>query len=406
MKILQVGPIPPEIGGKTVGGVATHVWDLSMHLAKRGHNVAILADNFLNTPAIPIIKDGVKVYGFSKAFVLKLLPSVLSNSITIYKLKKHFRDLIGITGVIPNFCYYKYVLHHFRPNIIHVHHLETRFPFAYFVSKGKVPVVTTAHSFNTVKFFDERTSEKYRRLLADNIRISKYLIFPSKFISEELDELFHVPFKGKRWVMTNPIDTSRYYPIPKDEARSKIGISDNGSVILFVGNLMKKKGIYTLVEAAAILRDKGVQCRILIVGDGEERKKLEEFIKAKSVEAIVSLEGLKYLPELLYYYNAADLFVMPSTSESWGLVYVEAMSCGIPVIGTNVTAIPEVISSDEYGFRVPLHDSTALADTIQKALFKNWNSNKILEYARSFSWEKRINEFDNVYGCVSGVDEA
>ena len=86
MKILQVGPIPPEIGGKTVGGVATHVWDLSRHLAKRGHEVAVLADNFLNTPAIPIIKDGVKVYGFSKAFVLKLLPSVLSNSITIYNL--------------------------------------------------------------------------------------------------------------------------------------------------------------------------------------------------------------------------------------------------------------------------------------------------------------------------------
>ena len=406
MKILQVGPIPPEIGGKTVGGVATHVWDLSRHLAKRGHEVAVLADNFLNTPAIPIIKDGVKVYGFSKAFVLRHLPSALLNPITIYKLKKHFGDLIGIIEVIANFCHYKYVLHHFRPNIIHVHHLETRFPFAYFVSKGKVPVVTTAHSFSTVKFFDERTAEKYRRLLADNIRISKYLIFPSKFTSEELDELFHVPFKGKRWVMTNPIDTSRYYPIPKDQVRSKIGISDNGSVILFVGNLMKKKGIYTLVEAAAILRDKGVQCRILIVGDGEERKKLEEFIKAKSVEAIVSLEGPKYLPELLYYYNAADLFVMPSTSESWGLVYVEAMSCGIPVIGTNVTAIPEVISSDEYGFRVPLHDSTALADTIQKALFKNWNSNKILEYARSFSWEKRINEFDNVYGCVSGVDEA
>ena len=68
---------------------------------------------------------------------------------------------------------------------------------------------------------------------------------------------------------------------------------------------------------------------------------------------MVRIEGVKQYPELLYYYNAADLFVVPSLSESFGLVYIEAMACGVPSIGTDVTAIPEVISSEDYGFLVP-----------------------------------------------------
>ena len=401
MRILQVGPIPPEIGGKTVGGVATHVWDLSRHLAKRGHEVAILADNFLCSIEMPAIKEGVKIYGFSKALVLKHLPSVLLNTITIYKLKKHFGDLIGITGVIANLCYYKYVLHHFNPDVIHVHHLESRFPFTYFASEGKIPIVTTVHSFNTVKFSGQ--TGKYHQLIEKNIKLANHLIFPSKFISNELDGLFRSSFNGKRWIITNPIDTSRYYLIPKDKACSKIGICDESPIILFVGNLIKKKGIYILVEAATILRHRGFKGKILLVGDGEERKKIEKFIKAKSIEDIVNVEGAKYFPELLYYYNAADLFVMPSLSEGWGYVFGEAMLCGIPVIGTDTPGIRDVLTNENCSILVKPNDPIALAEAIDKGLDKKWDKERIIIYAQTFSWEKRIEEFEKVYRYISGV---
>ena len=405
MRILQVGPIPPEVGGKTVGGVATHVWDLSIHLAKRGHEVAILADNFHNPTEIPVIKEGVKIYGFSKSSILKHVPSVLLNLSATYKLKKHFGDLIGITGVIANFSYYKYVFHHFSPDVVHVHHLESRFPFAYFASEGKIPIVTTIHSFNTIKFLDETASEKYCQLIEKNIKLDNYLIFPSKFISDELDELFRSSFKGKRWIITNPIDISRYYSIPKDKARSKMRIRDEGPIILFVGNLVKKKGIYVLVEATTILRHKGFKGKILIVGDGEERKKLEEFIKANSIEGIVSVEGAKYLPELLYYYNAADLFVMPSLSEGWGYVFGEAMLCGVPVIGTDTPGIRDVLTNKNCSILVKPNDPITLAEAIEKGLNKKWDKERIIKYAQTFSWEKRMKEFEKVYRCISGEDE-
>ena len=136
MKILQVGPIPPEVGGRTTGGVATHAWELSINLAKSGHEVAILADNFPNPPQSPITKDGVKIYGssISRALILKQSASILLNLSTLIKLKRHFEGIVGIRGIIRYLCYYDYVFHHFNPEVIHVHHLERRFPFAYFVS--------------------------------------------------------------------------------------------------------------------------------------------------------------------------------------------------------------------------------------------------------------------------------
>ena len=165
MKILQVGPIPPEIGGKTVGRVATHVWDLSRHLVKRGHDVAILANNFPNPPEIPLIKDGVRIYGFSKTFILKHLPLALLSPFDIYKLKKHFGDLMGLIPIVAIFSHYKYVIRHFNPDIIHAHHLESLFPFAYFASKNKIPIVTIVHSLHSVKFSPPTQSQRYRKLI-------------------------------------------------------------------------------------------------------------------------------------------------------------------------------------------------------------------------------------------------
>jgi len=396
MRILQVGPIPPEIGGKTVGGVATHVWDLSRHLAKRGHEVAILADNFPSSIEMPAIKEGVKIYGFSKALVLKHLPSVLLNTITIYKLKKHFGDLIGITGVIANLCYYKYVLHHFNPDVIHVHHLESRFPFAYFTSKSMVPMVTTVHSIHSVKFSPPIQSQRNRKLIRDNLKLSRNLIFVSKFVESEFKQYIGA-FKGSSWIIHNPIDTTKFYPINKEESRVKLNLPLNVPVVLFVGSLIKRKGEYTLLEATKILREKKVNLKVIIIGDGPESNGVKHYIIKNELNNMVTiLKGITN-SELLLYYNAADLFVMPSFSEPFGLVYIEAMSCGTPVIGPNSTATPEVIPSEDYGFLVPPRDAKSLALTIQKALSSDWNRYNIAAYAKSLAWHNNIYKFEEVY---------
>jgi len=395
MRILQVGPIPPEIGGRTVGGVATHVWDLSRHLVKRGHDVAILADNFPNPPEIPVIKEGVRIYGFSKTLVLKHLPSVLLSPLGIYKLKKHFGDLMGIIPMVAFFSYYKYVFRHFNPDVIHVHHLESRFPFAYFVSKNMIPIVTTVHSLHSVKFSHPTLSQRYRKLIRDNLKLSQNLIFVSRFVESEFRQYIG-EFKGNSWVVYNPIDTKKFAQINKKDARVKLGIPSDVPIVLFVGSLSKRKGIYTLLEATKILKEKEVNLKVIIIGDGSELNNIKHYISENKLDNIVTILKRVATQELLLYYNAADLFVMPSFSEGFALAYIEAMLYGVPTIGTESVA-NESIPSENYGFVTPPGDAKSLVEVIEKGLRKKWDKEKIIEYARSFSFGKRIENFEKIY---------
>jgi len=300
-------------------------------------------------------------------------------------------------GIITNFCCYDRVFHRFRPDIIHVHMLEFRFPFAYFAGKGRIPIVATIHSFNSIEFSAPIQSEKYHKLVASNLRLSRNLIFVSHYVEKRYRQLFGDDNTAKCWVIHNPTDVGKYHPVDKDEARRRIGLCDEIPVLLFVGNMIKRKGIHILLEAVEILQKKDKVVRVVIVGDGPERQGIDDFVVNNGIGDIVKVEGQKQYPELLYYYNAADLFVMSSLSETFGLVYIEAMLCGVPIIGTNVTAMPEVIPSEDYGFLVPPVDPSALAEAIERGLNKEWDKEKIVTYARSFDWDKRIAEFEKVY---------
>lgn len=400
MKILHLGPIPPEAGGLTEGGVATAVWGLSTQLAKRGHKVAVLADNFPNPPEVPIVKEGVEVYGISKVLILKHLPSVLPSLSIVVKLRQRLKGLMGIKSVIATLCYYDYVFHHFNPEIVHVQRLESRFPFAYFIAKGKVPLVTTVGTFNSIKLSTPSLSKRYYRLVADNLKLAKNLIFPSRLVEKECGELFG-DYNAKSWVIHNPVDTTKYYPIGKDEARRRLSLPPDIPLLLFVGHLIKIKGIYVLLEATKILKEKGKELKVVIVGDGAERNGVEDFVVGNALQDIVRMEGTKQYPELLYYYNAADLLVMPSFAIGIGLAYVEAFACGIPVIVCKGMG-DEAIRDSKCGMLVPPGDPSALEKAVEGALSQRWDRNDILACAKSFSWDTNIHKFEEMYTEVLG----
>jgi glycosyltransferase involved in cell wall biosynthesis len=395
MRILQIGPIPPDVGGKTSGGVASHVWDLSNNLVKRGHEVAILADNYPDAHHVPVKKDGVIIYSFSSLRVLKNLVWLFQNSYIIFKLIKHFEGLINITQIIKSTIYYKYVTEHFKPDIIHVHHLESRFPFAYFAAGNEIPIISTIHSLSSVRFTPPPLSGKYSKLMVNNLGLSKNLVFVSHSLRVQFDKLFG-NFQAKSWIINNPVDSEKFYPMDKQRARLKLDLPDNYPILLFVGHLLESKGIYDLIEAVKILSVKSKEFRILFVGDGRERRGLENKIRSYDLDAVVRLEGEKKYPDLLFYYNAADLFVMPSLSESFGLVYIESLSCGTPVIGCSGIA-DEAIRDKAIGLLVPPGNPFALAAAIEEGLAKKWEKEIITHYAYEFSWRKRIIEFEKIY---------
>jgi glycosyltransferase involved in cell wall biosynthesis len=120
----------------------------------------------------------------------------------------------------------------------------------------------------------------------------------------------------------------------------------------------------------------------------------------------VSLEGGKLQSELRYYYSGADLFVLPSLMESFGLVFIEAMLCGCPVIGTS-EALKEILPSEESGFYIPPGDIRALVAGMKKGLERPWDREKIRRSVLHFDWKESIPRFEQIYReiCVPSPEK-
>jgi glycosyltransferase involved in cell wall biosynthesis len=399
MRILQIGPLPPEVGGQTPGGIASHVWDLARRLAQRGHKVGVLAYNVALSRGDPVTRDGVEIYGRARLSHWPQIAALLNPCFlrSVIHAKKHFRSLANWRGTIRGLLDAGRAIHMFKPEAIHVHQLEPRYPFTYFAAEGKNPITTTVHSTHYIDFGPQSEREVRHQFIRRILDLAPNLLFVSHFVKKRYETLFPGMLADCRTeVIPNPLDSSFFHPIQKEAARQRLGVLPTEPLVLFVGSLIPRKGVPLLLEAAGRLKSKGVPFRLAIVGDGPQRNELENLIIAGGLGRLVSLEGPKLGEELLYYYNAADVFALPSYMESFGLVFVEAMLCGCPVVGTP-DVISELIPSDDYGYYVPVGDPEALAVALEEALQRQWDREQIREYACTFDWERMIGKYEAVY---------
>jgi len=149
--------------------------------------------------------------------------------------------------------------------------------------------------------------------------------------------------------------------------RGELGLPDE-PVIIFVGRLIYKKGVDILLEAFKhIVGD--IPCQLVIAGDGPERGKLEQQAMQLGVRDRVQFVGFQQPKELPRWYCAADLFVLPSRTEPWGVVVMEALASGLPVVVTRlVGCYPDVINDGQVGRVIPPEDSSSLAEAIKHFL--------------------------------------
>ncbi len=138
--------------------------------------------------------------------------------------------------------------------------------------------------------------------------------------------------------------------------------------IIAVGRLSKQKGFHDLIAAASILAQRGVDFRLLLVGDGEEREALKSLASCLRVQDRVEFLGTHTAAELATLCRAADVAVLPSYEEGLGLTLIEAMFCGAPVVGTRSGGISDVIADGETGALVPPGDTKALAQALERVL--------------------------------------
>lgn len=185
--------------------------------------------------------------------------------------------------------------------------------------------------------------------------------------------------------MRNGVDLKRFRPLPREQMRRELGL--NGApLLLSVGNLLELKGHHLLIDALQALESRYPEARLVIVGQGPERRSLEERAHARGVAQRVSFAGVVPNDELARWYSAADVLVLASRREGWPNVLLEAMACGTPVVATSVGGVPEIIAS-HVGVLLPERGVLPLKTALCQLLSAPPPRSVVRAYAENFGWE-------------------
>ena len=200
-------------------------------------------------------------------------------------------------------------------------------------------------------------------------------------------------------VIPNGVDINKFKKIDSEDLRRKLNIKEDEKVILTVSRLVKKNGVDDLIKAGQHL---DFPFKILIIGIGEQEKELVRLTKELNLKSKIVFIGYVDYVNLSKYYSLADVFVRPSLSEGLGNVFLEAMVCGLPVIGTEVGGIPDFLKDKETGLFCEVNNPKDIAEKI-KEILENDNLREILvknglELVREkYSWDKIAQQMREVF---------
>lgn len=280
----------------------------------------------------------------------------------------------------------------FHPDVIHGQHIWILSDLA---AEYDIPLVVTAHGTDIV---GHKRSDRFHSYTNDVASKCAHIIT----ISEDNKDLVEKEFpqaKGKTTLLRNGYDSNVFYKdvYNRDKVLEKFGISKKYSkVVCFAGKLTEIKGVDTLLKAAAIYQDENTAT--LIAGNGELFDSLNEMANDLGLSDVYFLGNLPQ-DGLREIYNIADVSCVPSRFEAFGLVAIEALACGTPVVASEVGGIPDFLKPD-VGKLIKIDDYEALADSIQKILSGevHFDSKHISQYAYDhYAQETIIDELISIY---------
>jgi glycosyltransferase involved in cell wall biosynthesis len=194
-------------------------------------------------------------------------------------------------------------------------------------------------------------------------------------------------------VIPNGVDSERFHPIDRAEARKELGLLESGRVIVSVGALLRVKGHSLLIDAFAKLAPRHSDLRLYIVGEGKSREELENQVRALGLADRISLVGIKPNEQLAAWYSAADVMCLASSREGMPNVVLESLACGTPVVATRVGGTPEVLVSDDLGILVN-QGADEIGSALEDALNRHWDRTAIVNHARRRDWKEVAEEVE------------
>jgi len=199
---------------------------------------------------------------------------------------------------------------------------------------------------------------------------------------------------AKVYVVPNGVNSDRFQPGDKQEARKEVGMPANEFSLLYVGNFNQEKNASLLVRAfAAAMADKKQPVHLYLVGDGPERAMLEKMVNDLSISDQVSFLGRQPHHVLQSYYQASDNIALPSLREGCPNVLLEALACGLPVIASNVGGVPEIVTA-ENGVLVDSDDLDAWVAALRSAVS---NPPIRVQHFQWPTWEDNARELERIF---------
>lgn len=373
------------------GGVERHVGELARRLASRGDTVTVLTSDLYREYPFERLAANVPRHETRDGYFIERLP--------VWTLpgEAHYPFFRGLPSA----------LRRERPEILHVHTYGTHHATlaARYHRRNKVPFVLTAH-FHPIwsiygGWFRHRLRGFYDRFLAGRV-----LGQASRVVIQTHEEERLLRSLGLRLppVALIPPGYSPLPPPPTGGNAFAQRYEIPGPFLLFVGRLASNKGLLELVEAFAPLARAQRDLSLVLVGeDGGMRAPVEARIRALDLAGRVRLTGFVEDERLLASaFHEARLFVLPSEYEAFGLVLLEALAQGTPVLASSVGGIPEVLDGGRAGRLVPPKDVPALRGALEAMLADPVGSRLLGEYGRRavvprYDWEKVVDQLQALF---------
>ncbi|MDQ0205946.1 N-acetyl-alpha-D-glucosaminyl L-malate synthase BshA [Alkalicoccobacillus murimartini] len=361
----------------TVGGSGVVATELGKQLAEKGHEVHFI------TSSVPFRLD--RVY-----------PNVFYHEVEVnqYAVFQHPPYDLTLASKMAE------VIDREKLDILHVHYAVPHAICAILAKQmatHPVKIVTTLHGTDITILGVDRS---LKSLIKYGIEASDAVTAVSNDLIRQTEEL--VQTSKEIHTVYNFIDERYYRPVETGDLKNRYGINEDEAVFIHISNFRPVKRIQDVIKSFALIKQ-SLRAKLLLIGDGQDLPAARELIrKLELEEEVLVLGSQKHLTELL---SISDIMLLLSEKESFGLVALEAMACGVPVIGTNIGGIPEVIIDGVSGYLCEVGDTEAVAKKAVELIEDRETHEQFKEAARAhvikrFNADKIVSEYEDVYRQV------
>jgi D-inositol-3-phosphate glycosyltransferase len=404
------------LGGKDTGGMNVYVRELTRSLGQMGVHVDVFTRS--QDDCVPHVLHEL---GYGNRVVH--VPAGREQPLPKKELVKYIPDFVA---GIKQFAVSKNIQY----DLIHSHYWMSGIAAQSLKEDWGVPMVHMFHTLGVMKNLVARSVSQLEvpgRIEGERevLRAADRIVIATAAEQEQLVKYYQAD-ENKLVIIPPGVDTGRFYPIPPDEAKEVIGVPKDKCMLLFVGRIEPLKGIDVLIRALALIFNSGTfgpcEHHLAIIGGepvnngitdmDKEMQRLQSLCQELGIGSLVVFLGKRSQESLPYYYSAAEFVIMPSYYESFGMVALEAMACGTPVIASQVGGLAYLIEDGKTGYMVPEGDPEALAQTLIKLMqnpgLRQQLSRNAITCARSYDWNVISQRMQKLYEevCRTAVPSA